>query len=78
MLVWEQCPSTTTGGKPHFYISKVVEYGPENWGFHRVVWDRAVRAYAATTDQKHGDRPTLHGYYGTVAEAKAACEPVNG
>lgn len=70
---WKACPSVTPGGKPFFYVAKVDEYDPENWGFHRVVWDRRVQAYAATTDQKYGDRPKLHGYFSTVREAQEAC-----
>ena len=66
---WKKCASVTPGGKPYFYIRKVPEYGPENWGYHRIVWDRQVLAYALTMDQKHGDRPTLIGYYSTPKEA---------
>lgn len=71
--MWKQCASVTPGGKPYFYIRKVDEYGPENWGYYRVVWSREVRAYAATRDQKHGDRPTLLGYFSNVDDAQAAC-----
>jgi hypothetical protein len=69
---WEKHPSVMTGGKPFFYIR--AEYGPENWGFWRVVWNRDVLAYAATKDQKYGGRPALLGYFPTVAEGKAACD----
>ena len=67
---WKQVPSVTLGGKSFFYVRKVAEYGPENWGFDRIVWNRDVRAYAATRDQKYGDRPKLLGYFSTVAEAQ--------
>ena len=71
--MWQKCASVTPGGKPFFFVRKLEEYGRENWGFYRVVWDRQVQAYAATKDQKHGDRPALLGYFGSVREAKDAC-----
>ena len=65
---WKQCASVTPGGKPFFYVRSLTAYH----GYQRIVWDRRVLAYAATIDQKYGDRPTLVGYYSTVNEAKQA------
>ena len=69
---WQKCASVTPGGKSFFYVRKITAYGAENWGFDRIVWNREVQAYAATRDQRHGDRPALLGYFSTVKEAQAA------
>lgn len=71
---WQNCASVTRGGKPEFYIRKVVDYGPENWGYYRVVWDRTQCKWKATKDQKHGDNPTVIGYFDSARHAKIACE----
>ncbi len=71
---WKRCESVLSGGKAYFYVLKVADYGPPNWGYHRIVWHRDVRAYALTTDQKHGDRPTLHGYFDTPQKAAEALD----
>lgn len=67
-MKWKKVASVTPGGKPYFFVAPMSEY----YGYYRIVWDRRVLAYAATIDQKYGDRPTLVGYYSTVDEAKHA------
>ena len=68
---WKKCASVTTGGKPFFYVAPIED---GSIGYRRVVWHRGVLAYAATVDQRYGDRPYLVGYFSTVAEAKRAAE----
>lgn len=68
MSEWKAVPSVTTGGKSHFHV-RIDPRGTRR----AVVWDRQVRAYRATIEQRMVSEKTV-GFYSDVKTAKRICD----